>query len=141
VPAGRVSDEMVSEMDVLPTFARLAGGAPPRGRKIDGVDVWPLMAGEKPKKPLRTSLFYYENLRLQAVRSGKWKLHVDRSDIKEPLPLLYDLENDVGETTNVADRNPEMVKRLMKLVEEARRDLGDEAAGVKGAGVRPAGTI
>jgi hypothetical protein len=59
--------------------------------------------------------------------------------VKEAAPLLYDLEADVGETTNVAAQHPDVVKRLMALIDEARRDLGDAATGAAGSGVRPAG--
>jgi len=138
IPAGRVCREMASNMDLLPTLARLAGGAPPKDRKIDGVDIWPLLEGTA-KGPVRDSLVFYLNQRLQAVRVGKWKLHVDRQDVKEPLPLLYDLDADEGEKTSVAAQHPEVIERLMKLVEATRRDLGDQAKGVTGAGVRPAG--
>jgi arylsulfatase A-like enzyme len=139
IPAGRTVDAMISNMDVLPTFAKLAGSAPPAGRKIDGVDVWPLISGSGGKP--RDSFFYYFNERLHAVRSGKWKLHVERPELKEPPPFLYDLEADIGETTNVAAKHPEVVKRLMALIEEARRDLGDAATGAVGSGVRPPGRV
>jgi arylsulfatase A len=142
VPVGRTRDEIVSTMDVLPTFAKLAGAALPSGRKIDGVDVWPLMSGAKLTKPPRETFYYFQNERLQAVRNGRWKLHVDRPDLKEEkMPLLYDLDSDIGEKTNVASAHPEVVKRLMVLLEQARGDLGDKATGVVGAGVRPAGSI
>ncbi len=142
VPAGRVRGEIVSTMDVLPTFARLAGTSPPAGRVIDGVDVWPLIAGANPPKPPRDTFLYYANDRLQAVRHGRWKLHVDRPDLKgEKLPLLFDLETDIGEQANVAGAHPDVVARLMPLITQARRELGDRATGAAGTGVRPAGSI
>jgi arylsulfatase len=52
---------------------------------------------------------------------------------------LYDLEKDVGETTNVAEQNPAVVARLMKYVEAARDDLGDSLTNRKGRNVRPSG--
>jgi arylsulfatase A-like enzyme len=137
IPAGRVCDEVVSNMDILPTFAGLAGASVPKDRRIDGVDCWGAMSGAG--KGRRESLFYYQNRRLQAVRAGRWKLHVDRQDVKEELPLLYDLDADIGERTNVAKEHPEVVKRLMGLIDGARRELGDQATGVTGSGVRPPG--
>ncbi len=141
IPAGTVRSEITSTMDVLPTLAKLAGAAKPKSR-IDGVDIFPVLEGKVGAKPPRDTFYYYSVDRLQAVRNGKWKLHVDRPDLKqEGLPLLYDLEADIGETTNVAGGNPEVVGRLQKIAEIARQDLGDLATGVKGNGIRPVGTL
>ena len=57
------------------------------------------------------------------------------------MPLLYDLETDIGESRNLAPGQPEVVKRLQAVAAEARRDLGDAATGVTGSGVRKAGSI
>jgi arylsulfatase A-like enzyme len=69
-----VSNELVASLDLLPTLAGLCGGAIP-GRKIDGLDVWPLLSGQTPASP-RKSFAYFNGTALHAVRSGKWKLHV-----------------------------------------------------------------
>jgi N-acyl-D-amino-acid deacylase len=53
---------------------------------------------------------------------------------------LFNLEEDVGETKNVAQRHPEVVEELLKLAEQARADLGDSLTRREGAGVRPCGT-
>jgi len=52
---------------------------------------------------------------------------------------LYDLENDIGETTDVSDRHPEVVARLDAVAEEARTKLGDRLQGRRGSEVRPPG--
>jgi arylsulfatase len=57
---------------------------------------------------------------------------------KQPL-ALYDLTADPGEKTNVADKHPDVVKRLQALADAARAELGDSLTGVKGKGVRPSG--
>jgi hypothetical protein len=66
---------------------------------------------------------------------------VERPDSEEKVPLLFDLETDIGEKANLAARHPEIVNRLMVLVEQARRELGDKATGAIGTGVRPAGSV
>lgn len=139
IPAGSKAEGMASVMDILPTFANLAGTKPPADRKIDGVNVWPVLGQAKGKSP-RDTLFYYVDDRLQAVRQGRWKLHVDRPNFNEPMPLLYDLETDIGESRNVAATNPQVVRRLQALAVQARADLGDAATGVVGRNVRPSGT-
>lgn len=69
-----VSGELVASIDLLPTLAGLCGGKLP-GKKIDGVDVWPLFSGQTQVSPRKT-FAYFNGTALHAVRSGKWKLHV-----------------------------------------------------------------
>jgi arylsulfatase A-like enzyme len=147
IPAGKTCDEMAITMDLLPTFAGLAGAQLPVDRTIDGKNIWPLMAGKKDAKSPHQAFYYYQIDQLQAVRSGKWKLHLPLKPKKrnwgKPIPdvplALYDLENDIAEKNNVADQHPNMVKRLLALAEEARPDLGD--ADRQGRGQRPAGWV
>ena len=75
IPAGTACDAPVSEIDVLPTVVRLAGGQPPTDRVIDGRDIWPLMSGQSKQSP-HEALFYFHGNNLQAVRSGPWKLAI-----------------------------------------------------------------
>jgi len=147
VPTGKTCDELTCTMDLLPTFARLAGTKPPDDRIIDGKDIWPLMAGQKAAKSPHEAFYYYQVDQLQAVRSGKWKLHLalkqKRKNWGKPTPdvplQLYDLHADIGETNNVADKHPEVVKRLLALAQKARDDLGD--IGREGKNQRPAGWV
>jgi len=147
VPAGRTCDELASTMDLLPTFARLAGAALPAGRTIDGKDIWPLLAGRKGAASPHEAFYYYRMAQLQAVRSGRWKLYLPvaptgrrrgRPAGKTPLKL-FDLTADIHEDRNVAGEHPDVVKRLLALADKARRDLGDGAR--PGAGQRPAGRV
>lgn len=73
IPAGRTSDAIVASMDLYPTLARLMG-APLPERKIDGKDIWPLLSGQSSGSP-HEAFYYYGGEELQAVRSGRWKLH------------------------------------------------------------------
>ena len=157
IPAGSVCREIVMSMDLFPTLLRLAGGKVPRDRIIDGKDIWPLMTAQPGAKTPHQAVFYYWGEELQGVRSGKWKLHVPHS-FKHPEPAgaggipgtevtrqtsleLFDLENDISETTNVADKHPEVVRRLEGYLESARRDLGDSLTGRQGKNVRPPGKM
>ncbi|MFL5241975.1 MAG: sulfatase-like hydrolase/transferase [Gemmataceae bacterium] len=156
IPAGTVCREPAMTIDLLPTVAKLAGAELPR-HKIDGRDIWPLMAGEPGAKSPHEAYYFYVAKELQAVRSGRWKLHFPHSYItladkpagkdgkpaayrNEKTPLaLYDLQKDVGETKNVAADHPDIVKRLQTLADKARADLGDSAMKIEGKGVRPPG--
>lgn len=147
IPKGRVCGEMVTAMDILPTFTKLAGAGPPTDRIIDGKDIRPLIFGEPGAKSPHEAFYYYRDERLQAVRSGRWKLHVYRPEWetdeaeRRAGPLLFDLEADIGETANMASKHPEVVKRLEALAERAREDLGDAATNRKGKNVRPVGRL
>jgi arylsulfatase A len=148
VPAGRVSDEIISTMDLLPTFARLAGAGLPR-RPIDGHDVRPILLGESnARSPSdEQGLLYYQLEQLQAVRSGPWKLYlplaakfqaINRRTAPAEL-ALYNVRDDVSETREVAAEQPEVVQRLTALADAARRKLGDMET--IGRGQRPAGHV
>ena len=148
IPAGRVCDELATTMDILPTFARLAGAEVPKDRIIDGKDIWPLMAGEPGAKTPHEAFFYYRGYALEAVRSGKWKLHLERPVRRErgqPAKMrpieLYDLSADIGEQHNVAAEHPDVVARLKELAQKCREDLGDSITGTPGKNRRPAGTV
>jgi len=158
IPAGTVCTELATTMDVLPTLTTLAGGTLPEN-KIDGHDIWPLMVSQKGAKSPTDVYYCYYGGELRAVRSGKWKLHFPHSyrtmagrpggtgGLPEPYSHaeigleLFDLQNDIGETVDVADKHPEVVNRLKVLGEIAREDLGDKLTGRKGKGVREPGRI
>jgi len=132
--AGAECKEMTTSMDLLPTLVGLAGGSVPTDRVIDGRDVRGLWLDPDGGKSPHAAFFYYLCDQLEAVRSGEWKLHVERRE-------LYNLAEDVGETTNVIDKHPDVVKRLDAMADECRRDLGDALKGVKGEGRREAGKV
>ncbi len=140
IPPGQTCAELASTIDIMPTFAKLAGGEAPKDRTIDGSDIWPLLAGVEGARTPHDSFFYYRIADLQAVRAGKWKLILPRKPRKKQLPLrLIDLEADIHENTDVAEQHPKVVAKLMALAKAARADLGDG----KNAGQdqRPAGRV
>ncbi len=154
IPPGLVTNEPAATIDVLPTLAKLAGAALPE-RPIDGKDVGSLLFTAGAKSP-REDYYYYWGNELQAIRSGRWKLHfphayrsLDGPGGKGGIPAkyvnrrielsLFDLESDPGEKADVADRHADVVERLKALAERAREDLGDSAAKRVGKNVRPPG--
>ncbi len=147
VPAHTVCDAVASEMDVLPTFTKLAGGEVPTDNKIDGKDIWPLLSGQSKTSP-HEALYYFNSLRLQAVRSGPWKLAIAPqgtgrgNNVLTPAtfnkPRLYNLDTDIGEQTDVAAEHPEVVARLQDLIRQMDDDLGRTK---DGPGVRPPGRV
>jgi arylsulfatase A-like enzyme len=75
VPAGRVCDEPVMTIDLLPTLVRLAGAKPPT-LPIDGKDIGPILFGERDARSPQAAYFFYAGDELHAVRAGRWKLHL-----------------------------------------------------------------
>ncbi|MBP3959015.1 sulfatase-like hydrolase/transferase [Gemmata sp. G18] len=158
--AGSVCREPAMTIDVLPTVAKIIGADLPK-TKIDGKDIGALLRGEpNAKSPQEVYFHYYNANELQAVRSGKWKLilpHTYRTmagqpqgkdgtpgkykQVKIEVPELYDLDADVGESKNVADANPDVVKRLLAFAESAREDLGDSLTKRVGKNTREPGRV
>jgi arylsulfatase A len=149
IPVGSECQQITSVMDILPTFASLAGIETPDDRIIDGHDISALLHAQ----PDATSaydergFFYYQMSQLQAVRSGPWKLYlplqeklVGISGIKEPCAAeLYNICDDITETQEVSAEYPDIVARLMVLADAAREDLGD--LDQLGSGQRAAGWV
>jgi len=155
LPAGETRDQLVAQLDILPTVLALAD-APKPEKKIDGLNQWAYLSGESPKTA-RDTFYYYNYGTLYAVRSGKWKLQLgelveelhDPDGIKngglrgsvidvEKKQALYNLEADISETTDVQAKHPEVLAELLNLAEAARRELGDDQQKIEGTGVRPA---
>lgn len=120
VPAGRVNAAIVSTLDFLPTFGRLAGFTPPADRMIEGFDQTDLLLG-RTETGARDHFHYFSQKELHAVRVGPWKLFLpDRvvfygyvKDRGTSGLELYNLDEDVGERRNVAAAHPEVVARLL----------------------------
>lgn len=157
IPARSVSRVPAMTIDLLPTIAKLVGAELPKERIIDGRDFWQILSGAKAARNPHDALYFYWGRELHAVRSGKWKLHLphayrhleyagkDGQPGKDSYPnlelSLFDLERDIGESTNLAGKHPEVVKEMMKFVERAREDLGDSLVKREGRNIRPAGIL
>jgi arylsulfatase A len=129
IPGGTETDAITGMFDILPTFAALGGGKLPADRKIDGANIWPQLAGIPDAKPAHETFFYYNGLRLNAVRHGDWKLQIAMGNKANPAaknfkPQLYNLRTDIGEASDVADANPEIVAKLQAIIAANETDLG-----------------
>ena len=128
IPPQSICREMTTSMDLLTTFARLSGAKAPTDRIIDGKDITPLLSGESEAKTPHQAFYYRRGKDLYAVRSGPWKLFVKNyrwSNANVPAGTLYNLREDIGETTDVSARHPDTVARLKALAQASRLDLGD----------------
>jgi arylsulfatase len=128
-PAGKVVHGLASALDVVPTIAPLCGAALP-AKPVDGINIGPLLAGERPELE-RAALLYFDNIHLQCARWKQWKLHVARYTtlrwsaappgglVNLPLaaPELYDLVSDPDESYDVAPENPGVVQEISARIE------------------------
>lgn len=139
IPAGIECGEVVTSMDFYPTFAEIAQCTVPDDRIIDGKSILPLASGTQGAVSPHKAFFYYYKNQIDAVRMGKWKLHIRKKD--EEIRELYDLSIDIGESVNLYDRHPDVVAEAAKAIEACRKDLGDEAAGAVGENCREIGRV
>lgn len=159
IPAGSTCHEPLMTIDLFPTIARLIG-APLPSHPIDGKEAWSLIAGEMgAKSPQEAYFFYYHEGDLEAMRSGRWKLHfphqyrtlAGRPGGRDGTPAdyeqrkigleLYDLENDISETRDVAAEHPEVVAELSRQADVIRKKLGDRLTKVVGDEIREPGRL
>lgn len=131
IPANTETGAIAGNMDILPTLAALGGGEVPSDRKIDGINIWPVLAGNENAEG-HDVFYYHRGFDLQAVRKGPWKLLL-------PSKELYNLEDDVSESKNVAEQHPEIVASFEPLIEAMDADLGNGKE--LGPGVRPLGEV
>jgi len=151
IKKGSVSTSKIHAMDLFPTFSEVAGAALPKGRVYDGESLLPLLEGRRLKRSPEEPFYYYNCENLQAVRFGDWKVHLPRQQKQLPFwekgknftrlkqPVLYNLRNDQSENRDVAQANPEVVQRALRLAGAMRKELGEFME--RGKAQRPTGSI
>jgi arylsulfatase A-like enzyme len=134
VPAGAVSAELASTLDLLPTLCAQAGVEAPKDRPLDGYDI---TAAFKGGNSPRNEMFYYRAYDLMAVRMGPWKAHfVTQTGYGQPQPeqhdppLLFNLDVDPSERFNVAEKHPQVLSEIQSLVEKHRGAIKPAASQV-----------
>jgi len=126
IPKGQVIETMATALDLMPTFARLAGASLP-GQPIDGVDILPLLSGQTATVD-REVFLYFDGYHIQCARLRHWKLHISRfnlppylrsvpASLRENLPLprpeLYNVVEDPTESAEAGRDNPEVVEEIL----------------------------
>ncbi len=135
-------------IDLLPTIASLANASLPEN-KIDGKNIWPLFKKGNAATSPHEAYYFYRNNELQAVLKGNWKLHFDHDYLSNEIinhdrkpgefvtrhlkASLFDLGNDIGETTDVSGKHPAIAVTLRNLAEAFSNELREY--------VRPPGTV
>lgn len=156
---GRVLEEPVMSIDILPTIAQLTESPLP-DKTIDGVSAWDYLSGKNGESPQKAYYFYCKINELSGVRYGPWKLYfphqyrtmTGQAPGMDGLPgkyryveldriTLYNVKADPGETHNVAADYPEVVTEIQSMAKEMRSRLGDALTGVGGAELRQPGKL
>jgi arylsulfatase A-like enzyme len=127
IPAGQVSGELATTMDLYTTFLGLAGAAVPADRPVDGRDIWPLLAGSAGSP--HDYFYYMYPARLEGVRDAEWKLRVARDADGAVVTELYDMASDPYERFDVAAAHPEVVARLRAALERFAAETGAQLPG------------
>ena len=125
IPPGSVNAEMVTSMDLMPTFVKLAGGTMPGDRIIDGKNIENLIRMKPGAVSPHEVHYFYKTTALRAVRWGKWKLHIAYNNENIGPAELYDLQADIGERQDLAASNPEVVDKMMEFAKAGIADIGD----------------
>jgi arylsulfatase A-like enzyme len=138
IPAGSVCSEPVSAIDFLPTFAHVAGGKL-SGNKIDGMNIYPLLAAETNVASPHEAIYFYGGSVPHAIRVGNWKYHEKhpfwqtiipgkdgfRGSAQKYItqPALYNLSEDIGEQDNLIEKHPELAEKMRKMLFDFDKDL------------------
>lgn len=157
--AGKVIHEPVMAIDLFPTLVDMLDLDLPQ-KPIDGKSAWDLLKGTSNVSPQEAYYFYYRVNELHAVRYGKWKLYFphqyrtmnNQKSGKDGQPgtyayqdvpkiELYDLDNDIAETLNVADQFPDIVNQIKEMANEKRTQLGDALYAIEGKETRQPGKV
>lgn len=157
IASGKTINKIASTIDILPTIADITGAKLPE-KKIDGISFLPILNGEN--ITTRDEFWCYYGGGLRAIRKGDWKLYFPqtyRSYVgvkpgKDGFPgpynvgkldkiVLYNLKDDISEINDVSAEYPDIVEQLVKIGEQARKELGDNITKVKGEEVRPPGKV
>ena len=126
IPAGSDTDQLLTAMDVLPTFAKLSGAELPDDLVIDGKDMMPTLL-DGAASP-HEYFFYVHWGELEGVRWKSWKLHIVDGNT-----ALYNLEEDISEKKNLASSHPEVVQQLKSAMQAFGKEMKED--------VRPAGYV
>jgi len=118
IKPGQVCRQVASTIDLLPTFALIAGAELDASRPIDGLDICGLLDDPDSESPHeKTGFYYFRNSKLEAIRLGDWKLHFKRT------LELYNLREDIAESKNLAEQEVERVKQITAVAERYHADL------------------
>ncbi len=130
IPSGVVTDYDAATLDIMPTFAKLAGASLPDDRPIDGLDIRAVLAGKEAQAPERPFFIYGRG---EGIRVGDWKYRKGKmfgswakreKGKKNPsVEQLFNLKDDLGEQNNLIEQYPEKVEELKRLLQQQMNQM------------------
>ena len=130
---GTTSAEPVNGTDVLPTFCDIVGAGTPSDRAIDGGSILPLLKGKPVTRP-RPLYWRYDRALSRskvAMRDGEWKI---LADLELENFELYNLKEDLGETTDLAAKHPRKLREMTAVLRDIHQEINGEFSGPDGLG-------
>lgn len=159
IAPGSICNNLATTMDILPTLSDICGAKLPV-KKIDGVDILPLLKGVPNANPREEFVYYYDRNNLKAIRKGQWKLVFPANGQTYGKPgaighdgfpgkhgndtvklALYNLATDPGEDRDVKEQHTDKVTELTTIADKYRKEIGDGLTNQTGSGVRPAAKL
>jgi arylsulfatase A len=132
IPAGTTCNALCGTIDLLPTIAGLTHTPLPKDKKIDGLDISALLTGSD-KSPRNEFVYYTSQGALEGLRQGKYKLLIKKGRRPRKAPenqrapksqiMLFELDADLGEKNNIAEKNPELVAKLGMRMKELDAEI------------------
>lgn len=137
IPHGIEVDTTAMNIDFFPTFLKIAGIPLPEDREIDGVDILPLLKGEKTESP-HDALYFVKGKKVMGVRTKNNFKYVDRHNsdngsywMSKQGPFLFDLNHDLNESYNNQTHFPDKAKELREMLETKREEMEKNPRGWK----------
>jgi arylsulfatase A-like enzyme len=159
IKGGTICNNMAASMDLLPTLIKICAAKQPQ-KKIDGVDILPLLKQTPGANPRDEFVYYYDRCSLKGIRKGQWVLTFPcisqtykrtSAVANDGWPgkyasdsvrlALYDLRTDPGETLDVKEKHPDIVKQLNQIADKYRQAIGDDLTHQNGTEIRPSGKV
>jgi arylsulfatase A len=138
IPPGTVCTAVATTLDLLPTFAAMAGAQIPTDRILDGVNITGVLTGKQ--KTGKDTVYFYKGRELYAIRKGAWKAHFttvirpygpDVLTEKLDPPLLFNVEEDPSEKFDRATEHPEIIDEIMAIRQKHESGLEDVPTRIK----------
>ena len=119
ISAGTMNHEFTTTLELFPTFLAVAGAKPPKGVKLDGFNMMPVMKGEE--KSQRREM-YWQAQRRKAARIDNWKW-VEQGEKRGG--GLFDLSTDIGEQNDLSEKRPEILKMVKGKWDAWRKEMDE----------------
>jgi arylsulfatase A-like enzyme len=123
IPAGQISSDMASTLDIFPTLIEIAGAKIPKGKFFDGLNILPFLKGEISSP--RQEFYFFRRKTLEALRVGEWKFRYTSERKNDPVtPELFNMKDDAGENYNVAKLNPDIARVMLEKMKKKAAEVG-----------------